>query len=1162
MQRNSINPRTYPEIGPVMPKSNVKKKKEKPRKSNLPLQNDGLPLAETLSLVNESNSSKRKRISLKSDETIVNETPIKKKRGRPRKDKSSNNFNCEDATNPPLRGEPIKQILMTRKTSTSPINNKDAELKSLENPFDTEDCELESDNQSEDTYKDTKRGKKYTYTGHRAMALNKILNTLQGKSGEIDSNGDSGTKKRSRTNENSDLTLNEDGTSTCMVCNENVPNNEWITHKSEKHYNLAWRVGDNAMDTTDPVIIRKAFNQLQRDKGYLQCNHCKSKMKQVKIFSEHLDACNGIINSMGHVICAVCKKEMGKSEWQYHKYREHNNLAWREGDQPLNLQDKDLVMRILTQLYKAKKPLHCEKCKQQKKSVLGYLSHKSVCQRSEIEVEDVKVACQICGRKMLPVSMDSHMKIHNKPEKTEELNEFRDFETENTVWDSGRPRRAATQALQMIQTLKGESEESKYYQFQCDFQDPFVHDELLKRTLRNTELDCIFPECNFQCSLVQSMVEHLKLCNKKPDQYFVCKLCLKCFQEENSMKDHVRAAHNRTEDKDQEYVDQIDECNEDEDERFELSEANKKRLRQKTKDLLINKKTVNTKPLFLIHPFREQGSTLVYAQAYPWMLSFCEKQYSQTRLFLNFGNVQPWLTVDCNILNNYLPNEQESCDIRVEKVAVKSEKREKKNYFKLGLFEVHSSYPGEWTIFCGGPITSIAWLPTPHNRIDQEQILALTVLNTPDQEYLVGETYRVPSIIQFYNCGLLNDSENVTEPFFLFGLALNLGPIWHLEWCPSGCLNDSRLGLLAVAASDSLVYIYCIDNYNSDSDRGLIYFGQPVAKLQLESSEEKSYFATRISWSKAKGHRYVAIGYSNGVIALFDLESTTSNLLHKKTSEIQVFLPVKTFQAHLSCITGLNLSHYDQGNRWLYSASLDRSFTYWDLFTLTKVTSNRKYGIAEAYWPTHWPTCITAEEETTFNDTTLAHTNIKTIRDVMSPDSNWFNLTSSPSGIKAISFSDWLNLALHAGNSGELTGIFAHRMFFNMSKKQFKNSYTRCIFSVTKVVKNNECNQMDNYQQVSKNVALVFEDFSSDDLSKIPNTKTNDLKTVKIDKYDINDYPMRAVNRVALNPNGQSCSFFCAGYQMGFLRIRNLEFLKRNFNPIVMTDNSFTETIS
>lgn len=135
------------------------------------------------------------------------------------------------------------------------------------------------------------------------------------------------------------------------------------------------------------------------------------------------------------------------------------------------------------------------------------------------------------------------------------------------------------------------------------------------------------------------------------------------------------------------------------------------------------------------------------------------------------------------------------------------------------------TFQGEATIYCGGSITALAWLPTPYNHENQTQILAVAALNDADKEYILGKTYNEPYVVQFWSFGELKWPEKQDlSPSLLFGLALNVGPVWHLEWCPSGCmdvLDDDRLrlGLLAVATSDSFVYIYCVDNVKEDDDR-------------------------------------------------------------------------------------------------------------------------------------------------------------------------------------------------------------------------------------------------------------------------------------------------------------------------------------------------------
>lgn len=78
-------------------------------------------------------------------------------------------------------------------------------------------------------------------------------------------------------------------------------------------------------------------------------------------------------------------------------------------------------MSILGTVCKSKKKLCCENCGEQKKSVIGYLSHKTKCQKTDEEIEDMKIECKLCGSKMLPVSMTMHMKLlHTKKPESEQ----------------------------------------------------------------------------------------------------------------------------------------------------------------------------------------------------------------------------------------------------------------------------------------------------------------------------------------------------------------------------------------------------------------------------------------------------------------------------------------------------------------------------------------------------------------------------------------------------------------------------------------------------------------------------------------------------------------------------------------------------------------------
>lgn len=82
-------------------------------------------------------------------------------------------------------------------------------------------------------------------------------------------------------------------------------------------------------------MVQKVITQLRKEQGYLKCHKCGTKPGTVKAFTDHLEKCYGIVSKTGMVICAVCKVEMPKNDWSKHKYKEHNNLTWREGETPL-----------------------------------------------------------------------------------------------------------------------------------------------------------------------------------------------------------------------------------------------------------------------------------------------------------------------------------------------------------------------------------------------------------------------------------------------------------------------------------------------------------------------------------------------------------------------------------------------------------------------------------------------------------------------------------------------------------------------------------------------------------------------------------------------------------------------------------------------------------
>lgn len=126
------------------------------------------------------------------------------------------------------------------------------------------------------------------------------------------------------------------------------------------------------------------------------------------------------------------------------------------------------------------------------------------------------------------------------------------------------------------------------------------------------------------------------------------------------------------------------------------------------------------------------------------------------------------------------------------------------------------------TIFCGGSVTEMSWVPTPHDE-NVEQILSVSVALDFNKKYHINELNCDPAVIQFWNFGVLDNQSFLVGgegPQLELCLCGDFGYVTHMEWCPSGCYDvDSgvevreglkRMGLLAVASTDSFVHVFSV----------------------------------------------------------------------------------------------------------------------------------------------------------------------------------------------------------------------------------------------------------------------------------------------------------------------------------------------------------------
>ncbi|KAI4465697.1 rna polymerase iii transcription initiation factor complex subunit [Holotrichia oblita] len=948
----------------------------------------------------------------------------------------------------------------------------------------------------------------------------------------------------------------------CGVCKAIVEKISWSEHKRKVHNDLAWNSTEEPLNLEDTTVVEEILNIVLKEVGMLKCLNCENKSDTVEDYVQHRYDCNSTTNlntSVGtnkrrtkkrkpggaadvldslfmqftslegqreeqsevdntptpeinvaqlgkdQTQCAICMSVMPKINWFLHKQNSHNNLAWRIGDPPLDLSNQGLVLKILTELLHKKKPLRCESCGNIRKSVMGFLSHRSQCRKSANEIEDLKVKCHLCDRRMLPVSLSRHIVLSHEKEPTEKADLGNDAIDE--VCEPGSKRKAAHKAAEIIQSYNEDSpEKTKKYIRGVRFRS---NDEVISKfneDIQNSGVaSCLFENCNYTASDAEDLFQHLENCMEKCVAGYTCNYCLATFQQRNSVRSHILMAH---------------------------SNQNKHNL------IMQNASSDEEK-------FEDSGESEVESiegSPYQKIEKICYTKFH------------------AKFLGQLIKKSVHKCYF---------------NAYKWTLNYINDD--GSTTIFCGGPISAMSWAPTPHYLEAENQILAVSVLPDPDKEYLLIDNYREKGLIQFWNYGVLhNKTILTTAPKLEFCIAHNYGVIWCMEWCPSGCYDSTevedslkKLGLLAVACSDSQVYIYTV--LRPQQIPGKIFDVVPTFKLSMQSTDtnlgEIPFHAIRISWTKAAGHSYIAVGYSNGVISIFNI-NTESVLLKTNINGVNVLHPIITFKAHNASVTALVLYHLDDGKRWLISGSLDRDVKLWDLKNISEPISTLKKAIVtDAIWSMHWHNAIYSFNQSIY---------INCVPTNLIPARNFNGLVSpflpSVSATMSISFSEWANLLVQANESGEVICSFPDQLLYAfekdkrkaLRKSRFLASYSACIpknlsieerqkkeaaklhiaKQITSTDKMNST-EPSTYQEASDYYGLVLCDFKMNKTIYQPWQQMQQLVRTtpfhSISKPDM--YPLQSINKIVLNPNRYSYLHYACGYQVGLVRTSVLTFL-------------------
>ncbi|KAK9702326.1 hypothetical protein QE152_g30043 [Popillia japonica] len=712
----------------------------------------------------------------------------------------------------------------------------------------------------------------------------------------------------------------------CSVCKEIVEKVSWSEHKRNVHNDLAWNSTEEPLNLEDTTVVEEILNIVLKEVGMLKCFYCENETDTVEDYVQHSLGINkrrtkkrkpggaaDVLDSLfvkftslegqsevdntpipevniaqlgkDQTQCAVCMNIMAKTNWFLHKQNSHNNLAWRVGDPPLDLNNQGLVLKTLTELLHKKKPLRCDSCGNVRKSVMGFLSHRSQCQKSANEIENMKVKCHLCGRRMLPVSLSRHMVLSHEKEPTEKSDLVDDINDE--AREPGSKRKAAHKAAEIIQSYNEDiPEKTKKYIRGVRFRS---HDEVIckfNEDIQNSGVvSCLFENCNYTVSDAEDLFQHLENCMEKCVAGYTCNYCLATYQARKSVRRHILMAHSN-----QNKQHLIMHYASSDEERFEDGEESEVESVEGLPYQKIEKICYAKFHAKFLGQLVKKPVHKCYFNAFKWTLHYYKQICSIENIFPKIiPKRHSWQKLDGSKIAKYLPKLKQSMDFVEKKV-------------EISMMTVQLPY-----------------------------FVAVLVLPDPDKGYLLINNCREKGLIQFWNYGVLhNKTISTTTPKLEFCIAHNYGIVWCMEWCPSGCYDSAevkdslkRLGLLAIACSDSQVYIYTVLRPQQIS--GKIFDVVPAFKLSLRSSDanlgEIPFHAIRISWTKAAGHSYIAVGYSNGVISIFKI-NTESVLLKTNVDGVTVLHPIMSFKAHDAGVTALVLYHLDDGKRWLISGSL------------------------------------------------------------------------------------------------------------------------------------------------------------------------------------------------------------------------------------------------
>ncbi|XP_053317295.1 general transcription factor 3C polypeptide 2 [Spea bombifrons] len=294
----------------------------------------------------------------------------------------------------------------------------------------------------------------------------------------------------------------------------------------------------------------------------------------------------------------------------------------------------------------------------------------------------------------------------------------------------------------------------------------------------------------------------------------------------------------------------------------------------------------------------------------------------------------------------------------------------------LGRFRSLPPHPERWdmTFFVGGPVWSMEWCPTVGGS-GSCQYLALYSHRGMDDRNRLDVVKSGPVLLQLWSLGALDmEKGSGAGAAFSYGLALDHGCIWDMKFCPSGAWElpatprkspqMARLGLLAAAFSSGFIEIYSLPHPEAlaghretqvkggDAADYTVCKVDGVVRLQVGSikscAQGENGQSFSVAWLPAKPHHYLAAGFYDGTVSIWDLK-TRSVLQRVRQGRVIKQYPFLSFLAHDHAVRSIEWCKAD--SNFLVTAGSDRRLKFWDLRRLHEPTNNMKrFQTTEITW--------------------------------------------------------------------------------------------------------------------------------------------------------------------------------------------------------------------